>query len=170
MRTSTGLTSEEREALLNTLWHRSLVGVAILDAKGRFKHANPAFCDVVEYSEPELQLKTFHEITHPQDLMADVQMAEEVHESRRDHYVMKKRYITKTGRIVWVVLAVDPLLVEGEFHYFVSQISEVVAVETPANPPAKRKPILPFVKEYLAVGLAVLAAVAILIAEIIKRF
>lgn len=164
------LTPAERNQLLNVLWEQSLVGVALVREDGTFEYVNPTFCQVVEYSEPELQRKTYQEITHPEDVEADVALAEQVHDMARSSYVMRKRYLTKTGRIVWVILSVQPLTIDGEFRYFVSQISEVLPV-LPVTPALVIKPkldLLKLIKEHYPWAIILLGSVAYTISEVLR--
>jgi PAS domain S-box-containing protein len=166
------LSQAQKEELLETLWDRSLVGIAILSKEGTFEYANNAFCKLVEYSEPELQRRRFHDITHPDDLMADNLLAADVADGRREDYMMKKRYITKTGKLVWVVLSVQPLCVNGEFHYFISQVSEVfpiIGVTVPVIPPVKPD-IFSFISKNYPWMVLMLGGVSYTIAEILKNF
>jgi PAS domain S-box-containing protein len=168
------LTSEQKDALLTTLWERSLVGVALVTKEGRFEFANEAFCRLVEYSEPELCKRRFHDITHPDDLAADVSMSRDIELRESDGYNMRKRYITKTGKVVWMILHVQGLIVDDELHYFVSQISEIFPVIgvpiTPIAPPKKALSTyaFQFVKDNLAWIVLALSGFAYVLAEILK--
>lgn len=114
-----------KASLWDTLWDSAIGGIAIVDRDGSFLRANPAFCKIVEYSEVELQSMKFADITTPGDADADKEMAAEVAAGKRKSYDMIKSYITKTNRLVWVHLRVVPFKVDGEFHYFISQVFEV---------------------------------------------
>lgn len=116
---------EHKSSLWDVLWENAIGGIAIMSADGKFIRANPAFCRIVEYSEPELQRMRFQDITAPGDISADQDMSEEVRLGKRQSYDMIKSYITKTNRLVWVHLRVVPFKVADEFHYFISQVFEV---------------------------------------------
>ena len=49
-------------------------------------------CDIVGYSREELLGKTFQDITHPDDLDADVGLLRQVLAGERSGYQMEKRY------------------------------------------------------------------------------
>lgn len=168
------LNAPERAALLDILWDRALVGEAMLDREGRFLHANPVFCQITEYSEPELQAMSFQDITHPADLAADVSQADEVSALDRESYVMKKRYLTKTGHVVWVVLAVNPMIIGGKFRMFVVQVSEVVTVHPGPVPvlvvtKPTLEPLLKLIRENYPWVILFLGSVAYTLAEVLKR-
>lgn len=116
---------QHKASLWDVLWENAIGGIAIVDRDGVFIRANPAFCRIVEYSEPELQKKTFKDISMPSDVSVDEELSAETAAGRRKSYDLIKSYITKTGRLVWVHLRVVPFEVNGEFHYFISQVFEV---------------------------------------------
>jgi PAS domain-containing protein len=53
------------------------------------------------YPEAELLMLTFHEITHPDDLDADMRQVERLVAEEIDRYTMSKRYFRKDGDQVW---------------------------------------------------------------------
>lgn len=161
------------------LWEHALIGLAIVSEDGKFISANPNFCKIVEYAEAELQSKTFQDITHPDDLDADVKMSKRLADDVNDEneYLMKKRYITKTGKVVWVVLKVNRLQREnGEFAYFLSQISELIEVLPPISSPIiptsktlSNKLMWTWLKSYSGWLIIVLGSLAIIIAKVIEE-
>lgn len=81
--------------------------MVLVAMNGRFLKANPAICSILGYSELELSTLTFQEITHPEDLVLDLQLMTELLTGERESYQMEKRYFHKDGRIVWSLLAVS---------------------------------------------------------------
>ncbi len=61
--------SEER---FRAAFDAAAVGIAMATPEGRWLRVNPALCEIVGYSEPELLLMTFQEMTHPDDLVPDL--------------------------------------------------------------------------------------------------
>lgn len=156
------------------LWEHSMVGLAIVEEDGTFLSVNPALCKIVGYSEYELQQKKWQEITHPSDINADNKMSEQVIlNNDTNSYEMSKRYITKTGNIVWVLLKVVKITKEdGSFAFFLSQVSEVLEISPPTSPTIKKKykkSFWNFIKDYSSVILAILTAIGIIISQIIKN-
>jgi len=91
-------------------WHvvfdESPIGIVFTNANGDFIKCNKAYCDIVEYSEAELQQKNFRSITHPDDLYADEKMLKRCVTGEIPGFEIYKRYITKTGKVVWIRLTV----------------------------------------------------------------
>jgi len=97
----------ESEARLRALFDTSAVGIAVDDMEGRFVETNPAYQEIVGYSDQELRMMSFVEITHPDDIDADLQLFNELVAGERDRYDIEKRYIHKSGRVVWIHLTVS---------------------------------------------------------------
>lgn len=125
---------EHIKCAFQQLWDKSLIGIAIVAEDGTFIHANPAFCKITEYVEAELQRKRYRDITHPEDVAAGEEMSDRVARGKTGGFTMKKRYLTKTGRVVWVVLRVSPVKIGEHFEFFVSQVSEVLELSPPRLP------------------------------------
>lgn len=115
------------------LWNKSIIGLAEIDKSGKFLRANPAFCDLVGYSESELQTKKWQDITHPEDTDGGEQMFNRTMAGLVTSYAMEKRYITKRGQIIWVNLFVTSVPDEkGNIKFLLKQI-----INTPIMVPAE---------------------------------
>jgi len=112
---------------LDTVWDNLAIGIARIDEDGTFLNANPSFCAITEYTEYELQQRTFQSITLEEDRVADEIMAGRVARGEALAYEMVKHYITKSRRVVRITLtvtAVERFDADGKrhFEYFISQI------------------------------------------------
>jgi diguanylate cyclase (GGDEF)-like protein/PAS domain S-box-containing protein len=106
----------------------SPIGMAVVGLDGRFLRTNRALRTMLGYSKRRLEALTFQEITHPDDLDADMALLTECIEGRRRSYRLDKRYIAADGRIVWGALTVVCVhALRGRPRYFVSQIVDVTA-------------------------------------------
>lgn len=112
------------EAVLEELWRSSLVALTLVTEEGRWLHPSPALCELLEYTASELEGMTFADVTDPRDMRSDVKMAEAVRRGDIPYYVMSKRYITKTGKVVWIKLHVSGFFDDsGHFLFYLSQIA-----------------------------------------------
>jgi len=115
--------SEERfrGAFANTA-----IGMSLVSPRGRFLKANAALCNFLGYREADLMELTFHNISHPDDLAADLALSQQTLEGAIDHYHLEKRFITKQGEVVWGCLSVS-LVRDGQGQplYFVSQTQDI---------------------------------------------
>jgi signal transduction histidine kinase len=69
---------------------------------------------------------TFQDITHPDDLEIDLELVRQMLNKEIENYNLEKRYITKAGKVVWVLLTVS--LVWSNEHtpnFFISQILDI---------------------------------------------
>ena len=136
-----GLVQRDFEAAFNAAPH----GVAIVGLDGTFLHVNHKLTEIVGYPAAELVDITFQEITHPDDLDADLAQVDALLAGEVDSYELEKRYFTKDGRLIWVLLAVAIVRDEdGLPRHFISQlqdISERKRLEAHTHELANRDPI-----------------------------
>lgn len=100
------LAVRESEARYRGTFDRAPVGIANISLDGRFLQVNPRFCQLLGYSEDELRQKTFIDVTHPEDVAADLALVEEILENKLPSYQMEKRYLRKDGTVQWVEVTV----------------------------------------------------------------
>lgn len=106
-------------------WEDSLIGLAFVSTEGRFLEINPAFCELLGYSESELLSMSFQDITHPQDLNDDLHMTDKIKLGEIDNFMMTKRYITKFGNTVWIKIKVNGIYTDDggtALGYFLAQV------------------------------------------------
>jgi PAS domain S-box-containing protein len=128
--------------LLELAMHHSPIPVCFVGLDGRFLHVNPALAALLGYAPAELCEMTFQELTHPEDLGADLELLQACLDGHRTSYRMEKRYLRRDGSAVWGDLSV--VLVRsgsGAPRFFVSQIVDVTdrrggTSTTPTNRPA----------------------------------
>ncbi|MDD5225886.1 MAG: PAS domain S-box protein [Candidatus Omnitrophica bacterium] len=116
----------ESEERFRAAFESSGIGMALVRPDGRWLQVNPSLCRIVGYLEEELLQKTFQEITHPEDLEADLVQVRRLMAGEMTHYSLEKRYFHKDGHIVWVLLTVSLVRnSQGAPLYFVSQIEDI---------------------------------------------
>jgi PAS domain S-box-containing protein len=102
------------------------VGMALVALDGRFVRVNRALCEIVGYSAAELTGLTFQAITHPDDLDKDSAAAGQLVRGEIPRYQREKRYLSKDGTIVDVMLSASLLRDRnGTPRYFISQIEDI---------------------------------------------
>ena len=116
----------EREQRFRATFEQAAVGIAHVSPEGMFLRINKKFCDIVGYSEDEMLALTFQDITHPDDLDADLEHVRQVLKGETESYSIDKRYYRKDGSIVWVNLTVSLLSDKGGSpNYFVSVVKDI---------------------------------------------
>ena len=70
--------------------------------------------------------KTFQDLTHPEDLAADLILVNRMIAGEIPQYSLEKRYIRKDGSIVWVNLTVGSAKkANGSIDYFISVVEDI---------------------------------------------
>ncbi|MDP4299964.1 sensor domain-containing protein [Leptothrix discophora] len=82
------------------------VGMSLTESDGRLSHVNRRYAEIVSRTPEQLLAMRFHELTHPDDLDADLQQMAELLAHRIPFYRMQKRYLRPDGSSVWVLLTV----------------------------------------------------------------
>lgn len=116
-------TSESR---FEATFERAAVGIALVAPDGQWIRVNQQLCSIVGYTESELLSKTFQDITHPDDLAADLALVQRMLAREIDTYSLEKRYIRKGGGMVWINLTVALVWTKaGAADYFISVIEDI---------------------------------------------
>lgn len=117
---------EWERALFRETFNQAAVGIAHVSPEGCWLRVNEKLCDIVGYSEAELQTLTFRDITHPDDLSRDMEQVYAMLDGSISIYSMEKRYIRKDWNIIWVNLTVSLVRKEDRTpDYFISVVEDI---------------------------------------------
>src|SRR6185436_16253064 len=94
----------ESEERFRRVFEEGPLGLALVGKDYRFVKINTALCQMVGYSEASLLQMSFADITYPDDLRADVELAERLFSGEIRFFTLRKRYVTKNGEIIWIRL------------------------------------------------------------------
>ena len=115
--------SEER---FKGAFENTASGMAILNLDGRILKVNKTLCKMIGFTQDELLGTRFQNITHPDDLKADLKNIDELRAGRINTYQLEKRYFHKNGSIVWALLSVALVRDElGTPLHFVGQVNDI---------------------------------------------
>ena len=82
------------------------VGIAHVALDGSFLTVNPRFEEITGYPAAMLMRLGFQQITHPDDLDADVALLGRLHRGELQRYTLEKRYIRADASLIWINLTV----------------------------------------------------------------
>jgi diguanylate cyclase (GGDEF)-like protein/PAS domain S-box-containing protein len=118
----------ESEARFRNAFDSAAIGMAIVSLDGQWLQVNPPLCQMLGYTEPELKKLTFQDITHPDDLQANLEHQGRVRRGETPSYQMEKRYFHQDGHVVWALLSVSMVRgTDGTPLHFVAQIQDITA-------------------------------------------
>ncbi|MES2844214.1 MAG: ATP-binding protein [Pseudomonadota bacterium] len=118
----------DSEHLLRASMEHSPIGMALTRMDGSWIDVNPALCEILGYSKPELMSAGFKNVTLPVDREATVQTARKLVATGQKSVRLEKRYIHSSGRIVEAVLHLTVVRDAAQTpSMFISQIIDVTA-------------------------------------------
>lgn len=114
--------SEEK---FRNIFENSIVGKSITALDGKMK-TNKAFCQILGYSETELSMFKWQEITHRDDVEKNQQVVDLLLSGKQNSMRWEKRFVHKNGSIIWTdistTLQKDK---EGNPLYFITSINDI---------------------------------------------
>ncbi|NVN89302.1 MAG: PAS domain S-box protein [Desulfuromonadales bacterium] len=115
--------SEERMRLY---FERQLVGMAITSPGKGWLQVNDRLCLMLGYGSDELVRLTWEELTHPDDLVADLVCFERLLRGEINDYSLEKRFIRKDGATVYANLSVGCVRAEsGSVEYLLALLEDI---------------------------------------------
>ncbi|MEM8828426.1 MAG: PAS domain S-box protein [Cyanobacteria bacterium P01_G01_bin.19] len=117
---------KKSELRFRSTFEQAAVGVAHVSLQGEFILVNQRLCDILGYENDALINTTFQEITHHQDLDADLEYVERMIAGEINNYSLEKRYIKQDGSVVWTNLTVSLVRDDsGQPDYFISVVEDI---------------------------------------------
>nr|WP_321296929.1 EAL domain-containing protein [uncultured Sphaerochaeta sp.] len=115
---------EEQTSLFNAIFWQAPMGITISHGKnpadGRISelfNVNPKFVEITGRDKEELKELGWASITHPDDLVKDMEYFTQLQEEKISSYSMEKRYLKPDGSYVWVDMVVAPLALANGHDY-----------------------------------------------------
>lgn len=105
----------QNEIKFKSIFDQAAVGITYVDSKsGKFSEVNKKFCELLGYTTEECRLMDLETITHPADIEQSFIFLKKLYKDEIREYTMEKRYISKSGKTIWVNITVSPLWKIGE--------------------------------------------------------
>ena len=101
-------------------------GMALVAPSGALLRVNSAFCAIVGYEEADLRRLRFQDITHPDDLDADVELVQQLLAGQISSYALEKRYLRPDQSPHWAAISVSLIRGDqGEPLHFVVHVEDI---------------------------------------------
>lgn len=119
---------QKREAEYRAIFEHAGIAIVLVDEPGQLICSNPAFQQMMGYTEDEVRGVDFRKFTHPLDLEKSVSLHLQLVEGKLDRYQFDKRLIRKDGNVIWVRLTASVVRTrEGEAKLFVGMAEDITA-------------------------------------------
>lgn len=116
----------ESERRFSATFEQAAVGIAHVATDGRWLRVNRKLCSIIGYTPEELLTKTFQDVTHPNDVAADLDLRQRTLAREIDSYALQKRYFRKDGAVVWVNLSVSLVWTpDNTPDYFIAVMEDI---------------------------------------------
>jgi PAS domain S-box-containing protein len=118
--------SEER---LQATFELAAVGICHTAPDGRFLRVNRQLCDILGYGREALLGMTFHDVTLPEDLPADIAKLQQLVDGQVARYHTEKRYRHANGHVVRAQLNVAAVRdgARGPVRYFIAVVEDITS-------------------------------------------
>ncbi len=117
-----------KDKLFENIFDNASGGISIVNPSGKWLKVNQSIVDLLGYSKKELYSMAFQDITHRDDLDADLVYFNQMLNGEIESYRIEKRYFHKNGSIVWSHLSVS--MVKDDLNkplYFIAQIIDITS-------------------------------------------
>ncbi|MFE8703354.1 PAS domain S-box protein [Cytobacillus sp. FJAT-54145] len=110
---------------LQGMFNEAGVAIALVDGNtGKTIDCNPALELFTGYTKDELSKMSFSDFTHKDDILKDLSLLTKLLAREMSSYRMEKRYVTKSGEIVWGLLNVS-LLEDVSPNYVIGVVQDI---------------------------------------------
>ncbi len=90
------------------IFEHAAIGIAVAQAvaNGKFLRVNDGLCKMLGYAREELLGLTFNDITHPDDMQANLENVRAILTGEIATYRMEKRYLHRDGHPLWINISI----------------------------------------------------------------
>ena len=114
------------EARFRSYFELGLIGMAITSPTQGILEVNDEICRILGYEREEMLQMTWAQMTHPEDLPADIALYDQVMSGEAEGYSIDKRWIRKDGRIIDSTISVACLRrADNSVDYFVALLQDI---------------------------------------------
>jgi diguanylate cyclase (GGDEF)-like protein/PAS domain S-box-containing protein len=91
----------ESEMRFRNLFEQAQAGMSFVGLDGKLITVNPAFCQLLGYTEAELRSLSVFDITHPDDVPKTREVLRAMMAGEAPGFRFEKRFVRKDGQLVW---------------------------------------------------------------------
>ncbi len=118
--------SVQTNDIFHTIFDQMPIGVAYVSLDGKWLLVNPRLCEVLQYSQQELEHYSYLDLTFPEDREQDRSYVQRFLAREITNASFEKRFRRKDGIIIWACMSVslvpDPM---GSPAYFAAIIDDI---------------------------------------------
>ena len=116
----------ESECRFRHAFEQAAIGMTIVDLEGHLLQSNQRFCDMLGYTDAELRVFTFADITHPATLADNLASVTRLISGDLSAYHTEKRYRRKDGSWFWASLSLSLIRdLANNPAYFIAIVQDV---------------------------------------------
>ncbi len=117
---------KEQRKQLDAIVDNSVLGIVLSQGSNLVK-VNRSFSELLGYSQEEFQDLKMEDITHPKDLIDSLAKISELNKGLINNFSMRKRYIAKSGQVIWANTTVSSFYLQENTECF--QVSLIEDIE-----------------------------------------
>lgn len=120
-----GARLRESEFLFRSQFDLGNIGIAITTPEKGWLRANGKLCRMLGCIEEELLQRSWADITHPDDLQADLAQFQRLLSGEIDGYEIDKRFIRKDGEIVYTHMTLACCRNDGQLQFIIASFLDI---------------------------------------------
>ena len=115
------------EARFRTMFEQAPLGIALIDSlTGQIHEVNERFAAIAGRTREEMMRIDWIQITHPDDVQADLDNMARLNAGEIPGFQMDKRYLRPDGSVVWASLTVAPMTIAaGESPRHLAMVEDI---------------------------------------------
>jgi PAS domain S-box-containing protein len=114
------------EARLRSYFELQLMGMAVTSPENGFLEVNDRACEILGHSREELLNLGWSQITHGDDLKANLVLFERMAAGEIDRFSLEKRFVRKDGSSIWTMVSVGCVRkADGSIDHVCSMLEDI---------------------------------------------
>ena len=118
---------QNSETRFRTMFEKAPLGIGLTNSiTGVISEMNPRYAEIVGRDVSELKQSNWMSITHPDDVQGDLDNMVLMNEGKIQGFKMTKRYIKPDNSIIWVDVAITPIITDDKNNpYHLCMIEDI---------------------------------------------